>query len=596
MLAFISTYWYNKLNVNDGGGDVHNRALSIGTWGEAMKLADEELANILGKLQYMPEAKLTKARKEAKMDRRPLQDALVQHDYLSEDELGKVIAYHYDLPYVGLQKTNIPPELLHVLPEEVAKRYQTVPYKLEDNVLHIASAQPNATDLFSMLSKKVGAREHHVSYTTDSGIASALHLFKLKLQSVFDDLVARSGTPPVAEMIDLLFDYGFDAQASDIHIEPTRDQSVVRFRIDGVLHDEVNFPKEIHSQLVTRLKVLARLRTDEHLSAQDGRMRVTVRNQEMTVRISVLPLVTGEKVAMRLLARHSRQYSLNDLGMGKNDLDVVKDGFARPFGMILSTGPTGSGKTTTIYAILKILNTRDRNIASIEDPVEYELEGANQVQANTKTNLTFSEGLRSLLRQDPDVLFVGEIRDEDTASIATNAAMTGHLVLSTMHTNDAVTTLPRLVDMGIEPYLVGSTVNIIVGQRLVRQICTHCKASLKLTRTASGWEGDNSQIALLNAIPKTTVTKHFGPKNILRVYQGNGCSACHNTGYQGRIGVFEVLEISPKLSQMIANKADSNQLRQQAIKHGMTTMLDDGLEKVQNGETTLSEIMRVTKI
>jgi type II secretory ATPase GspE/PulE/Tfp pilus assembly ATPase PilB-like protein len=299
---------------------------------------------------------------------------------------------------------------------------------------------------------------------------------------------------------------------------------------------------------------------------------------------------------MRLLAQQTRHYSLTDLGMTKDDLEVVRDGFTRPFGMVLSTGPTGSGKTTTIYAILKILNTRDRNIATIEDPVEYELDGTNQIQANSKTNLTFDEGLRSLLRQDPDILFVGEVRDEETAAITVNAAMTGHLVLSTMHTNDAVTTLPRLIDMGIEPYLVASTVNVIIAQRLVRQICNHCKASLKLSYTSKGWAGEPDQAILLASISKQMFIKHFGSKTDVRVYKGNGCTACHNTGYQGRIGIFEVLEITPKLAQLISDKADTDVLMARAIKDGMVTMLDDGLDKVIAGETTLSEIMRVTRV
>jgi type II secretory ATPase GspE/PulE/Tfp pilus assembly ATPase PilB-like protein len=264
--------------------------------------------------------------------------------------------------------------------------------------------------------------------------------------------------------------------------------------------------------------------------------------------------------------------------------------------MILSTGPTGSGKTTTMYAILKILNTRDRNIATIEDPVEYELDGINQIQANAKTNLTFAEGLRSLLRQDPDILFVGEIRDEETADIAVNAAMTGHLVLSTMHTNDAVTTLPRLVDMQIEPFLAASTVNVIVAQRLVRQICSHCKTSIELKRTAKGWLGDTEQTAVLNALDPAMVDKHFGKKASVRVYHGTGCTACHDTGYQGRIGIFEVLEVTPKLAQLITARADSDTLSAQAIADGMSTMLDDGLEKVLSGQTTLLEILRVTEV
>src|SRR5260221_2213277 len=259
--------------------------------------------------------------------------------------------------------------------------------------------------------------------------------------------------------------------------------------------------------------------------------------------------------------------------------------------MILSTGPIGSGKTTTIYTVLKILNTRERNIATIEDPVEYVVDGVNQIQANAKTNLTFSDGLRSLLRQDPDVLFVGEIRDEETADIAVNAAMTGHLVLSTMHTNDAVTTLPRLIDMKIEPFLAASTVNIIIGQRLVRRICSHCKSSVELTKTAAGWQGDVTEGVLLGSIDPKLVLKYFGKKTTVRVYHGSGCSACHDTGYQGRFGIFEVLKVTPQLAQMITAKADSRLLAAQAAKDGMTTMLEDGLQKVITGDTTLSEIL-----
>jgi type II secretory ATPase GspE/PulE/Tfp pilus assembly ATPase PilB-like protein len=563
-----------------------------------MVLTDDQLSKVLGELNYMPPQKLKAAQDEAKEEHSSLYDALVRHEYLSEDELGKVAAYHYQLPYVSLGKINIPADLLDIVPEDVAKQFQTVAYQLENNNLHIATAQPEAVDLFDMLTKKAGAAKYIVAYTTTEDISTALHLFKPDLQNVLNDIIGQAGseTPPIAELVDELFVYAYDSLASDVHIEPLRKQTVVRFRIDGVLHDEAHFPKTLHEQMVSRLKVLARLRTDEHLSAQDGRLRIAVRNQELTIRISIVPLVGGEKVVMRLLARHTRQFNLTELGMSNADLNLVRDGFTRPFGMILSTGPTGSGKTTTIYAILKILNTRNRNIATIEDPVEYEVEGVNQVQVNQKTNLTFGEGLRSLLRQDPDVLFVGEIRDKETAAITVNAAMTGHLVLSTMHTNDAVTTLPRLVDMGIEPYLVASTVNIIVGQRLVRQICNHCKASLKLTHTAKGWQGDPTQTVLLSSIPRSMFLKHFGNKAVVRVYHGNGCSACHNTGYQGRIGIFEVLEITPRLAQLISTKVDSDKLMEQAVKDGMTTMLDDGLEKVISGETTLSEIMRVTKV
>lgn len=563
-----------------------------------MTLTDDELAKVLEHLKYLPAAKLEAAKTDAKREQTSLYEALIQHDYLSEDEVGKVIAYHFQMPYVSLSKINISDQLLRLIPEQVAATYRTVPFEVTNGTLHIASNQPDAEDLFAMLAKKVGATDYKVSFATEPGISSALHLYKQDLQAVFDDLLktSQNSTEPIAKLVDKLFEYAYDARASDLHIEPLREQTVVRFRIDGVLHDEVFFPKKIHDQIVTRLKVLARLRTDEHLSAQDGRLHVTINAEQLTVRVSIVPNVMGEKVVMRLLAKHSRQFSLTDLGMSTDDLQQVRDGFARPYGMILSTGPTGSGKTTTMYAILKILNTRDRNIATIEDPVEYELDGINQIQANAKTNLTFSEGLRSLLRQDPDVLFVGEIRDEETADIAVNAAMTGHLVLSTMHTNDAVTTLPRLVDMRIEPFLAASTVNVIVAQRLVRQICSHCKASIELKRTAKGWVGDSEQTAVLNALEPRMIDKHFGKKTAVRVYHGTGCTACHDTGYQGRIGIFEVLEVTPKLAQLITARADSDTLLAQAVADGMDTMLDDGLEKVLSGDTTLLEILRVTEV
>ncbi|MBC7581917.1 Flp pilus assembly complex ATPase component TadA [Aeromicrobium sp.] len=564
-----------------------------------MTLTDDELAKVLEHLKYLPPAKLASAQADAKLEELSLSDALVQHDYLSEDEVGKVMAFHYQLPYVSLTSVNIADPLLRLIPEQVASQFQTVPFKITDNSMHIATNNPTATDLFGMLAKKAGAADYKVSFATEAGIAAALHLYKQQLQGVFDALLAqskRNATEPIAKLVDKLFEYAYDARASDLHIEPLREKTVVRFRIDGVLHDEVFFPKKIHDQIVSRLKVLARLRTDEHLSAQDGRLHVTLGSEQLTVRVSIVPNVMGEKVVMRLLAKHSRQFSLTDLGMSDSDLKQVRTGFARPFGMILSTGPTGSGKTTSMYAILKILNTRERNIATIEDPVEYELDGINQIQVNAKTNLTFSEGLRSLLRQDPDVLFVGEIRDQDTASIAVNAAMTGHLVLSTMHTNDAVTTLPRLVDMQIEPFLAASTVNVIVAQRLVRKICSHCKSSLELKRTSKGWLGDAAQAAVLNALNPVVIDKHFGKKASVRVYRGTGCSACHDTGYQGRIGIFEVLEVTPKLAQLISARADTDSLLAQAVADGMETMLDDGLEKVLSGETTLLEILRVTEV
>lgn len=560
-----------------------------------MAFTDAELVQVIRDLKYLPAEKVKEAEVFARSDATSLVEALLQHDMISEDDLGKMLAYHYQLPYVTLKNINIPDDLLHLLPKAVAEQFQTIPYELDADGLHIATAQPDAVDLFVMLAKKAGAKNYRISYTMESGVATALHLYKRQLQDVFDELLGQGKAVPVSRLVDTIFEYAYDGHASDIHIEPQLTRTTVRFRIDGLLFDIVSLPKSMHEQIVTRIKVMARLRTDEHLSAQDGRMQIKISDEEVGARVSVVPIITGEKIVMRLLIKNARRFSMIELGMNEKDLDKVWRAFSKPFGMILSTGPTGSGKTTTMYAILKVLNTRSRNIATIEDPVEYEIDGVNQIQANTKTNLTFSAGLRSLLRQDPDVLFVGEIRDEETASIAVNAAMTGHLVLSTMHTNDAVTTLPRLTEMHIEPFLTASTVNVIVGQRLVRQICEHCKASIEITKTPSGWKGEATHASLITSIDQTALAKYIGKKASLRMYHGIGCSACRSTGYQGRIGIFEVLEITPAMGKLINAKSDTDVLHKQAVKDGMTTLVEDGIQKVLAGRTTLAEILRVTK-
>jgi type II secretory ATPase GspE/PulE/Tfp pilus assembly ATPase PilB-like protein len=386
-------------------------------------------------------------------------------------------------------------------------------------------------------------------------------------------------------VVDSLIEMAYQEQSSDVHVEPRENETLVRFRVDGMLQDVVRLQKNLHDRLVTRVKVLSGLRTDEHLSAQDGKMQLQLDEEKLDIRVSIIPITEGEKIVLRLLSQESRQYTLADLGMNESDLAKVRSAYSKSYGMVLSTGPTGSGKTTSIYSMLKAINTREKNITSIEDPVEYKIAGANQVQVNTKTNLTFANGLRSLLRQDPNVIFVGEIRDNETASIAVNAALTGHLVLSTLHTNDAATAIPRLSDMKVEPFLVASTVNIIIAQRLVRQICDSCREI--------EYVGVDE---LLKNIPEDVVRRNFDMNNPqVAVYKGRGCKICRNTGYLGRIGVFEVLEVTKKIRKMIVEKKDADEIARGAVEEGMKTMLDDGLEKVSRGLTTLEEILRVTK-
>lgn len=564
-----------------------------------MGMGNDRLYQLLSELDYVPADDLKRAVSVAQSEQLPLYDALLKLDLISDENLGKLIAYSLKLPFVSIGQSSVPDDALRITPSDIVVAFRTVTFGLgEDNILSIATNDPDRTELFAMLAKKAGAKSYKIFFATERDIQDSLRLYKkdlsVALEALHTPVAGQASSLSVSSAVDTIIEYAYSNKASDVHIEPGKSSSLVRFRIDGVLHDMVRLPKTLHNQLVARVKILSRLRTDEHFSAQDGRMRVNLPNEAIDVRVSVVPIIPGEKIVMRLLASHFRQFSLTDLGMQPADLEKVKGGFMRPYGMVLSTGPTGSGKTTSMYAILKIINTRDKNIATIEDPVEYEIDGINQIQVNPKTNLTFANGLRSILRQDPDTMYVGEIRDEETADIAINSALTGHLVLSTLHTNNAATALPRLIDMKIEPFLVASTVNVIIAQRLVRKICNRCKVSVELTKGKTGWEGDSKIAAQLAGVNQTALTKIFGSGSI-RVYQGKGCSVCHQTGYIGRIGIFEVLEVTPTIQSLISKKADSETIERQAFAEGMSSMMDDGLRKLQSGITSVEEILRVTR-
>src|SRR3989344_2274990 len=382
-------------------------------------------------------------------------------------------------------------------------------------------------------------------------------------------------------VVDSMMEYAFLARASDIHLEPFEEKLLARLRIDGILHDVFNFPKGIQSGIITRIKVLGGMRTDEHQAAQDGRFRIVIANpaRQFDVRVSIIPTYYGENAVLRLLAEQTRISKLDDLALTDFDRAKIRRAIQRSHGMILATGPTGSGKTTTLYTILKEVNTREVSVITIEDPVEYSLEGIDQIQVNSRTGLTFAAGLRSILRQDPNVIMVGEIRDQETASIAVNAALTGHKLLTTIHTNDSATSLPRLLDMGIEPFLVASTVNIAIGQRLVRMICPHCKTKKRLTEA----EFDS----LKNHLPAEIVDDHRD------FYYGKGCSECGDTGYFSRMGLYEVLEINDFIREAIMRRADAGEIKKIAIKNGMVTLLEDGFKKAIEGLTTIEEILRV---
>lgn len=384
---------------------------------------------------------------------------------------------------------------------------------------------------------------------------------------------------PIIDLVDNIVGDASQSRASDIHIDPAEKKVVIRFRVDGVLHDIYELPKEVQSEIITRIKVLSGLRTDEHQAAQDGRFRLNIEGLNVDVRVSIAPTYYGENGVLRLLAEKAEAYTLEAMGFRGKDLEKVTRNIHKPYGMILATGPTGSGKTTTLYTVLKMLNTKEVSIITIEDPVEYAIEGIEQIQVNPRTGLTFADGLRSILRQDPNIVMVGEIRDEEAAGIAVNAALTGHLLLSTIHTNDAPTTLPRLLDMGIEPFLIASTVNAAIGQRLVRKICQECKTKKEVTP---------EQLQSLGAV--------LSPKILddnRTFYYGAGCDVCDHSGYKGRIGIFEVLEMDDELRSAMLRNADSSEIKRIAIKNGMTPMFEDGFQKAVEGLTTLEEILRV---
>lgn len=558
-----------------------------------MALPAQKIVELVKKSGVLDEKALAKAEAFAVQTRSPnLVDALIESGVLSEETLDKVIADYYNVPFVSLSKQSIPEDVARIIPEKVARRQKAIAFARDDSEIKVALNDPSNKNILALVARKTGLRAVPY-YASEKEIEGTIALYEKALQKTIDELLHEyveqatryKGDLPIIRVVDELINAAYNDRASDIHIEPEEKTSLIRFRIDGVLQDVLRVPREIHDRIITRIKVLSNLRTDEHLSAQDGKMTEKLEEEDLDIRVSILPVTQGEKAVLRLLSSHAREFTLSDLGMNPTDLQKVTNAFNKSFGMILSTGPTGSGKTTTIYSILRILNTREKNIMTIEDPVEYKIQGANQVQVNAKTNLTFANGLRSILRQDPNVIFVGEIRDSETAGIAVNAALTGHLVLSTLHTNDAATAIPRLSDMKVEPFLVASTVNIIIAQRLVRAICTSCKVEEKM-----------SLAEIVKHFPTAIVEKYLGKGPDVTIHRGSGCKICRHTGYVGRIGLFEVLEVSKNIRKLISEKADSDLIAQAAKAEGMKTMLEDGLEKVAAGMTTIEEVIRVTKV
>ncbi|MBU2263501.1 Flp pilus assembly complex ATPase component TadA [Patescibacteria group bacterium] len=559
-----------------------------------VEINNDKLKDLLVPPGHISESDFDNAVQEAEIKKIPLTSVLVEKGLISDEHLGKAIADAFDYNFIDLKKAKIPNELLDIIPEIVVRSQQAVAFELKGNVLRIATTQPENYEFFKLLEKKSGY-EIEIYYATAFGIEEALKYYKsdlgLRVKKIIEKLEKNSqAEEEIVNLVNLFLEYAHDNKASDIHIEPLNNIVSVRFRIDGVLHEVANYPISIHEKIVFRIKIMSKLRTDEHAASQDGRFDYKVGSNVFDVRVSIMPVTDGENVVLRLLSERSRRLSLEDLGLWEADFKKVKRAASKPYGMLLAAGPTGSGKTTTLYALLQILNKPEVNIMTIEDPVEYDVERVQQTQVNAKKNLNFATGLRSIVRQDPDIIMVGEIRDNETADIAINAAMTGHLLLSTLHANDAATAFPRLIEMGIEPFLVASSVNVIIAQRLVRKICEQCRKSYFLSKEEL--KMIKSEPQLLNIIQKVSGEKDISK---IRFFKGGGCKVCNNVGYSGRTGIFEVMEVNDDVRPLIVQKTSSDIIEKKAGETGMTSMLYDGIMKVFQGVTTLDEVIRVTK-
>jgi len=538
---------------------------------------DDKLKEILLRENYVSAENIKKSEDRAKERGSNFIDWLFEEGIISKDTLGQALAEAYGVKYADLGSQPPAKELVKKLPEDAARKYKAVPFKEVGSSVIIATEDPKQASLEATLGKYFPHKKIEIYLGNATDIKDQYSNFDRTLKTSFSEIV-KSKEKFAPEVLSEIFSDAIKFHASDIHFEPQETETIIRFRVDGALQEAGRIPKEYYENILNRIKVESHLRIDEHSSAQDGSMRYTNADGNLDMRVSIVPILDGEKVSLRLLSQYVKSFSMADLGLSHPDEERLEKFSAKPFGMILVTGPTGSGKTTSLYAILKILNHPDRNITTIEDPAEYRIPGVNQIQVNSQTELTFAKGLRSIVRQDPDIILVGEIRDNETAEIAVNAALTGHLLLSTFHANDAATAVPRLLDMEIEPFLLSSTLEIIIAQRLIRKLCVKCRRSSSVG---------------INEI-KTTypeVAKYLSEKTTL--YESPGCDACNHSGFKGRTAIFEMIEISKDIKNLILKNPSSDEIRQLASKAGNKTMFEDGLEKVFAGITTLSELIRV---
>ncbi len=641
-----------------------------------MQIADAELKKLLLASDKVKPVALKDAEKLMAESGDSLLQTVLKRKLIGEKDLMKLYATSIDVPFVDLAGAKVPKTTLTKIPERIARKYVVTLFNPKEGQLGLAMADPEDFQAIDFIEKQLGSSVK-VYAATSSDIMALVDQYKGNIDSEITKAIRDSSEEeskktevsakdlaedaPIAKTVNIILEYAVKSRASDVHIEPRENMVQVRYRIDGVLEESMTLPKPILNAVISRIKILANLKIDEHRLPQDGRFKFTLGSKTVALRVSTLPVMDGEKVVMRLLDESTKALTLEELGFEGQSLEIIQRNLKKPHGMTLVTGPTGSGKSTTLYSVLSQLNTPGINISTVEDPVEYKIPGVNQTQVNTKSGMTFANGLRAMLRQDPNIIMVGEIRDKETADLAVQAALTGHIVLSTLHTNNAATTLPRLLDMGIEPFLIASTVNTVVGQRLVRKLCPNCRVAYNpsaeelsswrkifevdkalaaavatpaphpadpephktagmrermvkplhdtITKDASILDKIATDPNIINRdssekIPESVSEPTPGPaavpatsssSGLTAYHPGPGCEQCGPTGYNGRLGIYEVLEVTPGIQKLIVGHATSEDIQTAAVKAGMTTMQQDGFAKAMRGLTTVEEVLRVTK-
>ncbi|MGG1550670.1 GspE/PulE family protein [Paenibacillus ferrarius] len=551
-----------------------------------MALVRKRLGDLLVESGIIAEAQLQEALQEQRKTKQKLGDLLITQGYITEQQLIEVLEFQLGIPHVSLFKYQIDPEITKIIPESMARRYQAIPLQKEGGKLMVAMADPLDYFAIEEMRMSTGYRIEPAITSRDElqraiarhyGLQDSMSQMMTDMPTTEDikETEITDEDSPIVRLVNQMIQQAVQLKVSDIHVDPGEANVIIRYRVDGHLRTERVIPKQMQGFITARLKIMAKLNIAERRLPQDGRIKMQVDFKQVDIRVSSLPTIHGEKIVLRLLDLSTGVKPIEQLGLNDHNLHVFRDMIEQPYGILLITGPTGSGKTTTLYSALNHLNQENANIITIEDPVEYQLQGINQVHVNPTIGLTFAAGLRSILRQDPNIVMVGEIRDSETAEIAIRASLTGHLVLSTLHTNDSVSTITRFRDMGVEPYLIASSLIGVVAQRLVRRICTECKVAYTPT--------EQEQFFMRNK-----------GIHVDRLHKGTGCGNCNRTGYRGRFAIHEILVVNEELRKLISNKASVQEMRTAAQANGLIQLMDDGIQKVKQGYTTLQEVIRET--